>query len=74
VPTIRRRPDHSGGRHKNSKLRTLELLRPLANSILLAANPDLSLHPVMEEINRALSAFSPKQAAGKGRTTEKVAD
>jgi DNA-binding NarL/FixJ family response regulator len=53
----------------------IELLRPLSHSILLAANPDLSLHPVMDEINRALSALSPKQAAaGKGRTTEEVAD
>lgn len=38
----------------------IELLRPLSHSILLAANPKLALHPMMDEITRAVSAFVPK--------------
>lgn len=56
-------------------VKQIELLRPLAQSILLAANPELSLHPVMDEINRVLSAFAPKEAAaGKAEAAAEVAD
>jgi DNA-binding response OmpR family regulator len=39
----------------------IELLRPLSHSILLAANPKLALHPMMDEITRAVSTFVPKK-------------
>lgn len=39
----------------------IELLRPLSHSILLAANPKLALHPMMDEITRTVSTFVPKK-------------
>ena len=48
----------------------LELLRPLARSIVLAANPGLSLHPVTDEINRALASLAPKTHRDGFDTTE----
>jgi DNA-binding response OmpR family regulator len=39
-----------------------ELLRPLADTVLLAANRTLSFHPVMAEIDQALSSIAPEEA------------
>lgn len=42
-----------------------ELLRPLSHSILLASKESLSLNPVMEEIDHALSSFAPRTQSGE---------
>jgi hypothetical protein len=39
----------------------IELLRPLAQSILLAASPHLDKAEVTEEISRAVERFAPKK-------------
>jgi DNA-binding response OmpR family regulator len=41
--------------------RQAERLRPLSDTVLLAANRALSLHPVMAEIDRALSSIAPDE-------------
>jgi DNA-binding response OmpR family regulator len=41
----------------------IELLQPLTQSILLAANPNLQKHAVMDEISEAVSRFAPKKHA-----------
>jgi CheY-like chemotaxis protein len=51
----------------------IELLRPLSHSILLAANPKLALHPMMDEITRAVSAFVPKTRSEAEDDEEPVA-
>jgi DNA-binding response OmpR family regulator len=42
----------------------MEILRPLSQSILLAASPKLQAPDVMEEISQAVSRFAPKKRAG----------
>ncbi|MGH6913624.1 MAG: hypothetical protein ACREH3_07940, partial [Geminicoccales bacterium] len=42
-------------------VRQIELLQPLSDSILFAANPRLAADPVMGEITRTVSAYAPNR-------------
>jgi len=50
----------------------IELLRPLSHSIMLAANPKLALHPMMDEITRAVSTFVPKKRSEADENSKPV--